>query len=375
MTLANHRQKASVQLSIIMPTHRHDLLALSRIAQACSWARPNVEIVIRDNSGNAEKRAALKFMQRDNCTIVSVDECDARENYIESMRLAKGEFVFVLADDDMCFDQAIAAIPAILDRIAKDPSTVGIAGPYIVEAAAGSVVINYKAIDSADPAARVAGYLTETGPNVLFFAVLRRDVVLKVAAFVEGLPMLCSFVDQIMSLIYLMSGKYHLLPRLFYLYDYGLWETTETAQKRDTGYYAESGFDPAINLLHWFMCAFEGAVLALHSDAFPAHPQAQRQQIANLWFSTMFLRFKNNKRLTFGSKFTGEVEKAAAKMQAMAGTVTFDVMLLEICAVLKIFSEEKAQRYFDYWDAMLNHRKSPVRVAAAKSEPAEPVLS
>ena len=102
------------------------------------------------------------------------------------------------------FDLAIAAIPGILDRIEKDASTVGIAGPYIVEAAAGSIVINYKAIDSADPAARVAGYLTETGPNVLFFAVLRRDAVDRVVAFIENLPILCSFHDQIMSMLYLI---------------------------------------------------------------------------------------------------------------------------------------------------------------------------
>ena len=122
----------AVQLSIILPTHRHDLTALARIAQACSWARPTIEVIVRDNSGNAEKRAALKHLQHDNCTIVSVDECDARENLAGAMRLSKGDFVFVVADDDICFDQAIAAIPAILDRIAKDPSTVGIAGPYIV---------------------------------------------------------------------------------------------------------------------------------------------------------------------------------------------------------------------------------------------------
>ena len=362
-----------MQLSILLPTHRHDLTALARIAQACSWAGPNIEVIVRDNSGNAEKRAALKHLQRDNCTIVSVDECDARENFAGVMRLSKGDFVLVVADDDMCFDQAIAAVPAILDRIAKDASIVGIAGPYVVEAVAGSIVINYKAIDSADPAARVAGYLTETGPNVLYFAVLRREVMQRVIAFIEGLPILCSYHDQIMSMIYLLNGKYHLLPRLFYMYDYGLWENSGTAQRIDANFYAAAGLDPGINLLHWFLCAFEGAVLALHSDAFPQHPPAQRQAIANLWFSTMFQRFKNSKRLTFDSKAAPEMEKACARFQAMAGTVTFDVMLTEICAVLKIFSEAKARDYFDYWDATLNHRKPPARPLV--KEAAEPVMS
>jgi hypothetical protein len=364
-----------VQLSIIIPTHRHDLLALSRIAQACSWARPQVEVIIRDNSGNVDKRETLKHFQRNNCTIVSVDPCDPRENFVESMRLAKGEFVFVLADDDMCFDQAIAAMPSIIDRIAKDPSIVGIAGPYIVEAAAGSVVINYKAIDSADVTARVAGYLTEAGPNVLFYAVLRRDAVKRIVAFIDGLPIVCSFHDQILSLLYLLNGKFHLLPRLFYLYDFGVWENTETGQKRDVTFYTASGLDPGFNLLHWFLCGFEGAVLALHSDAFPDHPPAQRQAIANLWFSTMFARFKGHKRLTFGSSFAGEVEKSCAKLQAMAGTVTFDIMLTEISAVIGIFSKDKAQDYFDYWDATLNKRKPVPRAAdVSKLESAKPVM-
>lgn len=355
-----------MQLSIIIPSHRHDLTALSRIAQACSWAKPNLEIVVRDNSGNAAKRAALKHLQREHCTIVSVDECDPRENFAESMRLAKGEFVFVLADDDMCFDQAVSAMPGIIERIARDPTTVGISGPYIVEAATGSVVINYKNIDSADPVARVAGYLTENGPNVLFYAVLRRAAVDRVVALIESLPIVYSFHDQIMSLLYLLNGKYQLLPRLFYLYDFGLWESSETAQQRDAGFYTAGGLDPAINLLHWFLCGFEGAVLALHSDAFPALPPAQRQAVANLWFSTMFARFKNSKRLTFGSKFSGDVEKACARLQGMAGTVTFEVMLTEICAVIGTFSKDKAQAYFDYWNALLTHRKPVIHTVRSE---------
>ena len=348
-----------MQLSIIIPTHRHDLLALSRIAQACSWARPDIEVIVRDNSGNAEKRAALKHLQREHCTIISVDECEPRENFVESLRLAKGEFVFMLGDDDMCFDRAIAALPDVIERISKDPSVVGIAGPYIVEASAGSVVINYKAIDSADPAARVGGYLTENGPNVLFYAVLRYDTVKRMVAFVQGLPIFCAFHDQILNLLYLLNGRFQLLPRLFYLYDFGDWENTETGQKRDLSFYTASGLDPAINLLHWFLCGFEGAVLALHSDAFPALPPAQRQAVANLWFSTMFARFKNSKRLTFGSKFSGDVEKACVKLQGMAGTVTFEIMLAEICAVIGNFSKDKAEAYFDYWNALLT-RQNPV---------------
>ena len=70
-----------VKLSILFPTHRHSLLACSRIAQACSWAGPDIEVIVRDNSGNARKREMLANFQRDNCRIITVEPCEPRENY------------------------------------------------------------------------------------------------------------------------------------------------------------------------------------------------------------------------------------------------------------------------------------------------------
>jgi len=39
-----------MQLSILIASNRTGLLACSRIAQACSWAGPNLEVIVRDNS-------------------------------------------------------------------------------------------------------------------------------------------------------------------------------------------------------------------------------------------------------------------------------------------------------------------------------------
>jgi hypothetical protein len=114
-----------------------------------------------------------------------------------------------------------------------------------------------------------------------------------------------------------------------------------------------------------FLCGFEGAVLALHSDGFPSHAPEQRQAVANLWFSAMFARFKGHKRLTFGANSIKKVEASCAKLQGMAGAVTFDAMLAEICSTIGIFSKDKAEVYFAYWDAVLNHRQ--LRPPAAES--------
>ncbi len=51
-------------------------------------------------------------------------------------------------------------------------------------------------------------------------------------------------------------------------------------------------------------------------------------------------------------------EKAAARLQATAGAMSFDAMLAEITAVMALSSKSKAQAYFDFWNAMLNRRAS-----------------
>ena len=152
-------------------------------------------------------------------------------------------------------------------------------------------------------------------------------------------------------------GKFVRLQRLLYLYDVGLWEATETAQKRDVDFYAEAGLDPAINKLHWFLCGFEGAVLVRNADVFPDYPLAQRQVIADRWFATMFTRFKGHARLTFGSPLTGEAEKLCAKLLTSTGQLSFHGMLTEICGFLALSSKGQAQSYFEFWDAVINKRK------------------
>jgi Glycosyl transferase family 2 len=350
-----------VQLSILMPTHRDGLQACSRIAQACSWAGPNIEVIVRDNSGTAQKRELLGHLRRDNCNIIIAEPCDGLKNFSEVLRLAKGEFVFLLADDDFCFDHAIAALPAILAKFGNDPAVAGVTGAYVVDGARGSSVASYKDVEADDAGARVAGYLGYGGPNILHYAPMRRALVQRVFKFMNTLPFYFSFHDQIISLLYLLNGKFVRLQRLMYLYDCGVWQETESAQKRDVDFYRDAGLDPAINKLHWFLCGFEGAALTLNSDVFPDFPRPQRQAIADRWFVAMFGRFKGHARLTYESKLADEAEKLCAKLRAAAGLVSFHNMLAEICSLVALSSKAQAQTYFDYWDAVLNKRQPSLR--------------
>jgi len=347
-----------MQLSILLTTNRTGLLACSRIAQACSWASPEIEVIVRDNSGDAQKREFLALCRRDYCNIVIAEPCDMRTNFSEIFRLAKGEFVFIIADDDFCFDHAIASLPAVLGQCSKDPSVAGVTGAYAVEGSQGTSIASYQNAESDDVEARVNGYLSYSGPNVFLYAPMRREIVQRVYGIIHAMPALFSFHDQVMALLYLLNGKFVRLKRLLYLYDVGVWEVGNTAQKRDVDFYTSAGFDPAINKLHWFLCGFEGAVLVRNSNLFPDYPLAQRQVIADRWFSMMFMRFKGQTRLTFESRFTGEADRLYAKLLTSTGQLSFQGMLAEICGLIALFSKDNAQRYHDFWDAEINRRKS-----------------
>ncbi len=356
-----------MQLSILLPTHRHSLLACARIAQACSWADPQIEVIVRDNSGDAQKRELISRFQNDYSNVIIADPCDVTTNTAELLRIAKGDFIYFLADDDLAFDHAIKALPGIIEEFSGDPSVVGVTAGYAVETSKGTSIDSYEGIDSDDVMGRVAGYLKYGGPNVLYYSPLRRQVVQRIFALMTATPLQFSFHDQIYCLLFLMSGKFTRLLRLMYCYDMGVWEDREAAQRRDLDFYNTNQLDPAINKLHWFLCAFEGAALIAHPQVAPGYSAAQRQPVADLWFSAMFVRLQQDTRNAFGSHLTGDADRLVAKWRASNGRLTFDNMLADISSFIALFSENKARRYFEFWRAVLEKRDPLVRGAVAAS--------
>jgi len=356
----------SVHLSVLIATHRQGLQVCSRIIQACSWAGPDIEVIVRDNSGNAEKRELLARFNAENCNIIAAEPCDPLYNLAETLRLAKGEFVLQLADDDFCFDRAIQSMPVIVAKARDDRSIIGVTGAFAVEGSQGSAVVAYPDVDSPDLSKRIAGYFAYTGVNILMYAPVRQDVARRVFNFMSSMPTYFSFHDQIQCLLYLMSGKFLRINRLIYGYDIGPWENPISAEQRDLEFYRGAELDPAINKLHWFICGFEGAALALHSDIFPDMPHAQRQWVADRWFSVMFARFANQPRQAFDSALTGAADALCAKLTASTGQLSFDGVLAEISRFMTLCSKERGERYFSFWNAILKRTK-PAAVQKASA--------
>jgi len=355
-----------VQLSILIPSHRHDLLTCSRIAQACSWASPEIEVLVRDNSGDPQKRALLPQFNRENCTILLAEPCDALSNIAELLARAKGEYVYVVADDDFCFDHAIAALPGLIAQHAGNNSVIGISGIYVVEGSANSAMFEYKDIDSDDVLLRLAGYLSNFGPNVLAYSPVRRELWLRVFSFIRSMPGLLSFHDQVASLLYLLNGKFVRLNRLMYLYEHGPWQNPITAQQEDIRFARSAGLDASICMLQWFICGFEGAVLVRNADElFPDYPLALRQVIADRWFAMMFARLKSDNRIAPGAKYATEGAALRARLLVSTGQLSFQDMLAELCGFMALGSPDVAQRYSNFWTAVINRRARASRPATA----------
>jgi len=354
-----------MQLSILIATNRTGLLVCSRIAQACSWATPDIEVVVRDNSGDPQKREFLALCRRENCNIMVAEPCDVLTNFTAVLGAARGDFVFLLADDDFCFDHAIPAAANLIRQFGEDPTVAGVTGAYVVEMSQGSSILSYQNIESSDALARVTGFLRYVGPNIMHYAPIRRDVVQRVYGLLSAMPAIFSFHDQVICLLYLLNGKFVRLARLLYLYDVGVWEKRESGQERDIDFYVKGGFDPAINALHWFICGFEGAVLVRNARVFPELPLSQRQAITDLWFSLMFNRFKNDVRTTLDSRFAGQAGKVREKLLQSTGRLLFPDMLKELRDFIALFSEDRAQSYYGFWDSVINNGGPAARGAEA----------
>jgi hypothetical protein len=338
-----------MRLSILIPSHRSNLEACARIVQACSWAGPDIEVIVRDNSGDDAKRGLLSQIRRDNCNIMLVDPCPGAENYAELLRLAQGEFVYILADDDCGFDRAITGLPALIERIAEDSSVIGITGTYVVEHSKGTSLVAYTGIDSNDVVARLTGYLGQHTVNALYYSPIRRQLLQQTFEFMRSLPFAFSFHDYINCLLYLLAGRYARLNRHLYLYDVGVWESPDSAQERDLSFYRAASLDPSINKLHWLLCAFEGAVLIRNAEVFAHYSPEQRQEMADRWFSTMFMRFKNSRRTAADSRFEREADTLCDKWRSATGRLSFPELLIDIGEFIALSSMANAERYLTFW--------------------------
>jgi glycosyl transferase family 2 len=350
-------------LSIVMPSHGSDLHVYSRIAHACSFASDEVEVVVRDNSGVAAKRDYLKLLEGKNRKLISVPECGPFENFSKALDASTGKFLFIVSDDDFFFDRAIDTVVAAASAYEDDHTVAGFTGTYMLEMSSGSQYVNYRGLDSRDASERVSGYLDYQGPNLIGYAVVRREVALDAWRLAHAHPIEFSFHDQTIALLTLLAGRFIHINRLLFMYDNAHWEIPERCIEEDLKFYTRAGMDPAFGRLHWLVLAFEGARLISNSWFGSRLPLQERQRATARWFQTMFARFVIDNRSDYGSKLTPEADALIAKWRGRYPNFQLDELLNDICAFMARFAPDKAQRYRDFWVSLSQDVPKAISIA------------
>ena len=84
----------------------------------------------------------------------------------------------------------------------------------------------------------------------------------------------------------------------------------------------------------------------MNATEFPDYPLPQRQAIADLWFTTMFDRFKRDVRTTNDSPFSGEADKLCAKIAASTGQFSSSGFCRTSAVFSRLFSKQRGQDLF-----------------------------
>jgi hypothetical protein len=340
-----------MKLSIIMPSHNTGARIYSNILNACSMGTEDVEIIIRDNSGDAEKRAFLSRIKEPYCRIVSADECPGQENLKALIHQAEGEFVSVICDDDFMNGYALPSILPELEKIKGNPDIIGTTGIFIVDSTTNSCFDPFNQFDHPAALQRVRAHL-DKGNNIFQFSPIRLSVSKDVLGFSLTLPIYLSYHDWLTSCLLLMHGRITFLRRYFYQYYNSNWATYESGLRTDERYFRLAGLDTSNIRIQWLIAGMEGAQAMMSKYQRVQLPPNERQELASCWFENMFKRFRETalipERQPVDAQFDPQAVQLAQKWLEKK-EIHMTEILTDIVEHFSLSSPEIAQRYYDFW--------------------------
>lgn len=340
-------------LTLVLPTFRTGPSVLARVCEAVAWGGDEIEVLIRDNSQDPEKKKFLKKLSGPNVRIIFPKPCHAWENLWSLVAEARGEFILPFADDDFLDGDAIPTILETIRRHRDDPSVAGIIGDFMVTGGKFSSFLRFHGLDAATPAGRYAGFIQSGGCSVIVYAMHRAEIFKKVPALFQALPMEFSFHDLVMTSVLFSCGKYVNMERYLYCYGgMGNWNTSEAVIKGDFKYYARHNLQFPTYRLHWLFCAFEGAKIILGNQLAQNITLEERIELARIW---MYDKRRRLAGCTWGVEMEGSIDATARalwkKWTAERESVQFDEVLADLTEMIACSNPEHAQRYFNFWSA------------------------
>jgi hypothetical protein len=338
-----------MKLSILMPSHNIGTRVKLNILNACTMGSDGVEVIIRDNSGNAEKREYLSRIQEKNCRIVIVDECTAEENVKLLLNEAKGEFVYFMCDDDGSSAYALPDILTELDKIKDTPAIIGTTGIFVMEEEARSKCIRFEHFNKTTSLGRFQDFFIQTNHSIFQYSPIRRSVQKEVWSFLETLPIRFSHGDIMMNCMFLMHGRLTFIERFFCQYINANWANDELCLKSNAHYFRAAGLDASGVRLQWLIGLFEGAQTYASKYQGVHLPEWERQALAGVWIQHWFPHFLHTScHQAEDAQFDAHSLKLVEKWSAPKA-FRIPELLDDITEHFSLSSPEIAQRYYDFW--------------------------
>ncbi len=342
-----------MKLSILTPSYRQSSAAMSRVFQLADLPGDKFEFIVRDNSESPHKRQTLEGIRSSCLRHVPVPNQGAKENFAGVLALAEGDYVLFYADDDLVFPAGLESAHAALAR-GGDEGRAGLTFGYLITSGGNDRLFNYQdSFTSPQASERIRQYAQSMtqAPNLLFYSVLRTDVMRRLFEFLDALPYEFSHADQLLSILSLVCGKMPSIPDVVYNYDLTEWSTPTKAEAKDRFYFQQCGLDPDIQVIHPLIQAVEGYFLIASGMARNLCGEDLREAAA-AWFITKLRCQPDCSKLVDASSET--LRRCGRLVASLKGAPEVDpsAILAHIADIIAVGDVDGGRRFHSFWKAL-----------------------
>jgi hypothetical protein len=340
-----------LKISIVCPTNRSNFSAYARFLELASLDNSKFEVIIRNNSTSAEKEKILGFLTNSSVKIYNSQDKGAHENFIESSKLATGDFVLFAADDDWFYKNGLDAIYDIALQLNNTKDVTALTGAYLVSSSRGIGSMKYSNLESHLPNERLGGYLT-VGPNLLFYSAFKKNIFQLSCNFLDRLPYRFCHSDLLFVVPSLVLGRILSTNQVAYQWDFGDWEGADKAMAKRAAFCNAAGLPKEFSVMDKLLSAIEGALL-INSKLLGHYVRYDRSEIAKLWLQNFFAQYQ---ACPFQDYFPESEEKNRvtqfrSKLFSI-GNITLEGLLEEVTGLFSQVDPAGAEKYFKFWSKL-----------------------
>jgi hypothetical protein len=340
-----------MKISVVCPTNRKTISSYARVCELLSLDPNKFEVIIRDNSECEKKSRFLESLSFKYHKILIVPNNGSTENFSEASKLASGDYLLFIADDDWFFKGGLEMLHQLAITSKENKSITALTGAYLVSSSHGIGSMSYSGLDSPDPISRMKGYLN-VGPNLLYYSAYKKNVFHLSWNLLEKLPYAFCHADLLFVIPSLVIGSIASVKTLCYQWDFGEWEGADKAMLKRAGICQAAGLPKEFSVLDKLLTAVEGALL-INSKLLGNYMRHDRSELAMLWLQNFFLQYQGCPFQNYfpDSEDKNRVAQFRSKLFSI-GNITLEGLLEEVTGLFSQVDPAGAEKYFKFWSKL-----------------------